>query len=72
MRPVDLPSANGFGKPFAASKFEKSNIEEMTVDTYIYVKNQRSFLYTFPKKRSQEMANQRTLEQFRAENEKVA
>ena len=25
LSPVDLPSANGFDKPFAASKFEKEN-----------------------------------------------
>ena len=30
--PVDLPSANGFDKPFAASKFEKLNTEKLTVD----------------------------------------
>ncbi len=29
---VDLPSANGFDKPFAASKFEKPNTENQTVD----------------------------------------
>jgi len=29
---VDLPSANGFDKPFAASKFEKLNTENQTVD----------------------------------------
>ena len=29
---VDLPSANGFDKPFAASKFEKPNTENHTVD----------------------------------------
>ena len=30
--PVDLPSANDFDKPFAASKFEKLNTENQTVD----------------------------------------
>ena len=29
---VELPSANGFDKPFAASKFEKLNTEKLTVD----------------------------------------
>ena len=32
LSPVDLPSANGFDKPFAASKFEKLNTEKLTVD----------------------------------------
>ena len=29
---VDLLAANGFDKPFAASKFEKLNTEKLTVD----------------------------------------
>ena len=36
---VDLPSANGFDKPFAASKFEKPNTENQTVDWSHYAKS---------------------------------
>ena len=43
---VDLPSANGFDKPFAASKFEKSNIEKLTVDTHSHVQKLTVFFYT--------------------------
>ena len=43
---VYLPSANGFDKPFAASKFEKSNIEKLTVDTHSHVQKLTVFFYT--------------------------
>ena len=36
---VDLPSANGFDKPFAASKFGKTNTENQTVDWSHYAKS---------------------------------
>jgi hypothetical protein len=36
---VDLPSANGFDKPFTASKFEKLNTEKLTVDWSHYAKS---------------------------------
>ena len=34
-----LPSANGFDKPFAASKFGKTNTENQTVDWSHYAKS---------------------------------
>ena len=39
LSPVDLPSANGFDKPFAASKFEKPNTKNQTVDWSHYAKS---------------------------------
>ena len=39
LSPVYLPSANGFDKPFAASKFGKTNTENQTVDWSHYAKS---------------------------------
>ena len=63
--PVDLPSANGFAKPFAASKFEKLNIENQTVDLRpVRIKSAAFFYPHFQKRRSRRMAKPKTLEQF--------